>query len=61
MVGIAACHLARKQHIAVMRTSLRLGLVTVVVAGLLTAVSGDPLGKVMSEQQPMKMAAAEAL
>ncbi|MBV7698802.1 cytochrome ubiquinol oxidase subunit I [Streptomyces sp. TRM70350] len=61
MVGIAAFHLMRKKHIPVMRTSLRLGLVTVAVGGLLTAVSGDTLGKVMYEQQPMKMAAAEAL
>ncbi|WP_255949423.1 cytochrome ubiquinol oxidase subunit I [Streptomyces odontomachi] len=61
MVGIAAYHLARRRHVRVMKTSLRLGLVTVVVAGLLTAVSGDLLGKVMFRQQPMKMAAAEAL
>ncbi|MET9446021.1 cytochrome ubiquinol oxidase subunit I [Streptomyces cinerochromogenes] len=61
MVGIAAYHLARKKHIREMKTSLRLGLVTVVIAGLLTAVSGDVLGKVMFKQQPMKMAAAEAL
>ncbi|WP_329523996.1 cytochrome ubiquinol oxidase subunit I [Streptomyces jietaisiensis] len=61
MVGIAAFHLLRKKHVQVMKTSLRLGLVTVVVAGLLTAVSGDVLGKVMFKQQPMKMAAAEAL
>ncbi|MBT2509746.1 cytochrome ubiquinol oxidase subunit I [Streptomyces sp. ISL-98] len=61
MVGIAAFHLARKKHIPVMRMSLRLGLVTVVAAGMLTAVSGDLLGKVMFKQQPMKMAAAEAL
>lgn len=61
MVGIAAFHLLRKRHIRVMKTSLRLGLVTVVVGGLLTAVSGDVLGKVMFKQQPMKMAAAEAL
>ncbi|CAL9518835.1 cytochrome ubiquinol oxidase subunit I [Streptomyces sp. enrichment culture] len=61
MVGIAAFHLMRKKHIPVMRTSLRLGLVTLAVGGMLTAVSGDTLGKVMYEQQPMKMAAAEAL
>ncbi|MEV6117527.1 cytochrome ubiquinol oxidase subunit I [Streptomyces sp. NPDC052109] len=61
MVGIAAYHLARKKHIREMKTSLRLGLVTVVIAGLLTAISGDTLGKVMFKQQPMKMAAAEAL
>ncbi|TXL92228.1 cytochrome ubiquinol oxidase subunit I [Streptomyces sp. NBC_01725] len=67
MVGISAFHLARRKgaahrkNIPVMRTSLRLGLVTLVTAGLLTAVSGDTLGKIMYEQQPMKMAAAEAL
>ncbi|MFG2814637.1 cytochrome ubiquinol oxidase subunit I [Streptomyces sp. NPDC048410] len=61
MVGLAAYHLARRRHIKVMRMSLRLGLVTVVIAGLLTAISGDTLGKVMFKQQPMKMAAAEAL
>ncbi|CAM5348805.1 hypothetical protein SHIRM173S_00659 [Streptomyces hirsutus] len=61
MVGIAAFHLMRKKHISVMRTSLRLGLVTMAVGGMFTAISGDTLGKVMYEQQPMKMAAAEAL
>ncbi|MGD9485520.1 cytochrome ubiquinol oxidase subunit I [Streptomyces sp. TRM70308] len=61
MVGIAAYHLVRRRHVAVMRTSLRLGLVTMVVSGLLVAVSGDRLAKIMYEQQPMKMAAAEAL
>ncbi|MFK0255376.1 cytochrome ubiquinol oxidase subunit I [Streptomyces sp. NPDC090445] len=61
MVGIAAFHLLRKKHIPVMRTSLRLGLVAVVVGGALVAVSGDTLAKVMFKQQPMKMAAAEAL
>ncbi|MFE9771120.1 cytochrome ubiquinol oxidase subunit I [Streptomyces sp. NPDC005931] len=61
MVGIAAFHLMRRKHVPVMRTSLRLGLVTLAVGGLFTAISGDTLGKVMYEQQPMKMAAAEAL
>ncbi|AXE27129.1 cytochrome ubiquinol oxidase subunit I [Streptomyces globosus] len=61
MVGIAAFHLMRGKHIPVMRTSLRLGLVAVVIGGALVAVSGDVLAKVMFKQQPMKMAAAEAL
>lgn len=61
MAGTAAFHLGRKKHIQVMRTSLRVGLVTLVIAGALTALSGDALGKVMFKQQPMKMAAAEAL
>ncbi|GAA2064740.1 cytochrome ubiquinol oxidase subunit I [Streptomyces albiaxialis] len=61
MVGIAAFHLLRKKHVAVMRTSLRVGLVTLVIGGALTAFSGDRLGKIMYDQQPMKMASAEAL
>ncbi|MFC0598816.1 cytochrome ubiquinol oxidase subunit I [Streptomyces palmae] len=69
MMGIAAWHLWRARRgvetdgkrIAVMHSSLRLALVIAAVAGLGTAISGDRLAKVMFEQQPMKMAAAEAL
>jgi cytochrome d ubiquinol oxidase subunit I len=43
------------------RTAVRLGAVTLLVAGLGTMVSGDLQGKVMTEVQPMKMAAAEGL
>ncbi|MEZ0064212.1 cytochrome d ubiquinol oxidase subunit I [Streptacidiphilus sp. MAP12-20] len=71
MIGIAAYQLRKASRmakadqdpvkVAAMSTSLRLGLITCLIAGLGTAVSGDALGKVMFEQQPMKMAAAEAL
>ncbi|WP_269855448.1 cytochrome ubiquinol oxidase subunit I [Streptomyces sp. RPT161] len=76
VVGIASYHLWKakrrqnagetttdkdRKRIGALRSSLRTGLVLAVVAGLGTAVSGDTLGKVMFEQQPMKMAAAEAL
>src|SRR5579859_7782623 len=71
MIGIAAYQLRRASRLAAedrepvkvasMKTSLRLGLVVCLLAGLGTAISGDALGKVMFEQQPMKMAAAEAL
>ncbi|NOK38610.1 cytochrome ubiquinol oxidase subunit I [Corallococcus exercitus] len=43
------------------RGGLRLGLVTVIVSGIGVAVSGDAQAKLMFQQQPMKMAAAEAL
>ena len=43
------------------RPAFRLGAVVVLVAGLLTAVTGDLQARIMTEQQPMKMAAAEAL
>ena len=43
------------------RSALRLGLLTTVLSGVGVAISGDAQAKVMFEQQPMKMAAAEAL
>ncbi|MCX5558980.1 cytochrome ubiquinol oxidase subunit I [Streptomyces sp. NBC_00038] len=61
VTGIAIFHLRKKQHIRTMRMSLRLGLITALVGTILTVVSADTLGKVMYEQQPMKMSAAEAL
>ncbi|GAA4659576.1 cytochrome ubiquinol oxidase subunit I [Streptomyces youssoufiensis] len=76
VVGIASYHLLRakraqdrgeelpekqRRQVGAMRSSLRAALVIAVIAGLGTAISGDRLGKVMFEQQPMKMAAAEAL
>src|SRR3954468_14929384 len=46
---------------AAFRTLARLGAWLTVTGGALTALTGDHLGKVITEVQPMKMAAAEAL
>jgi cytochrome d ubiquinol oxidase subunit I len=43
------------------RKALRSGAVIVLISGVGVAVSGDVQGKIMTEVQPMKMAAAEAL
>ncbi|MET0419543.1 MAG: cytochrome ubiquinol oxidase subunit I [Actinoplanes sp.] len=43
------------------RVLARLGAWLTVVGGAFTAITGDHLGKVITEVQPMKMAAAEAL
>ncbi|HEX6249452.1 MAG TPA: cytochrome ubiquinol oxidase subunit I [Nocardioidaceae bacterium] len=43
------------------RKGVRVGAIVTLVAGLAVAVTGDLQGKVMTEVQPMKMAAAEAL
>lgn len=43
------------------RILLRLGAWTTVLSGLATAVTGDLLGKLIAQVQPMKMAAAESL
>ncbi|OXM74357.1 MULTISPECIES: cytochrome ubiquinol oxidase subunit I [Amycolatopsis] len=66
LVGIAAWHLWRKrktddEHRAVWRSSIRLGGWTGIVAFAVLAITGDFQGKLMFEQQPMKMASAEAL
>ena len=66
LVGVAAWHLWRKrntddEHRAVWRSSLRLGGWVGVVAFAVLAITGDTQGKLMFEQQPMKMASAEAL
>ena len=62
MVGICAWHLARRQRDAGVPVR-RCGsaLVTVLIAGVGVAVTGDLQARLMTEQQPMKMAAAEAL
>jgi cytochrome d ubiquinol oxidase subunit I len=61
VVGVSAWHLARRRHVEVFRPSLKMALVVTFVAALGVAVTGDMQGKVMTAQQPMKMAAAEAL
>ncbi|MCI2958806.1 cytochrome ubiquinol oxidase subunit I [Agromyces atrinae] len=60
IISAAAWHLARNQHIDVMRPALKFGLWTMIVSGILTTVFGDQLSLAMVATQPMKMAAAEA-
>ena len=63
LVGIGTWHLCRRRDDdqSVWRASVKLGGVVGLVAFAALAVSGDAQGKLMFEQQPMKMAAAEAL
>ncbi|MGO4257413.1 cytochrome ubiquinol oxidase subunit I [Marmoricola sp. RAF53] len=64
VVGVSLWSLMRPKNAgdtSVYRRSTRLGAVVMLVAGLGVAISGDFAGKVMTEVQPMKMAAAEAL
>ncbi len=61
VAGVSVWLLIRRRAEDVAFSTLRLGLVTTLVAGVLVAGSGDAFGKIMTEQQPMKMAAAEAL
>ena len=61
VVAISAWYLRKHVDVDVYRPSMRLALVATVLAGVGLAASGDIEGKIMTEQQPMKMAAAEAL
>ncbi|GAA4439757.1 cytochrome ubiquinol oxidase subunit I [Actinokineospora soli] len=66
LVGIAAWHLWRKrseedEDRPVWRSSVKVGGWVSAVAFAALAITGDLQGKLMFEQQPMKMAAAEAL
>ncbi len=60
VVAIAAWHM-RTEFKEVMRPALRFGLWAMVISFGGVALSGDQLGLVMVETQPMKMAAAEAM
>jgi cytochrome d ubiquinol oxidase subunit I len=61
LVGVSGYLLSKKRHEEVLKPTLKLGLVTVLISFLLVGISGDWSARVMTQQQPMKMAAAEAL
>ena len=65
MLGVAMWLYARRTHSdddrTLYRRAIRLSGWVLLAAGLGVAVSGDFSGKVMTDVQPMKMAAAEAL
>ena len=68
VAGIAAWWMVRAAQAgnvdlarAVYRPAVVLGMVTMLLSGVGIAVSGDSQAKLMFDQQPMKMAAAEAL
>ncbi|BCB90639.1 cytochrome ubiquinol oxidase subunit I [Phytohabitans suffuscus] len=60
MTAVALWHLVRHGTEA-FRPALRLGAWVTLAAAVAVAVTGDTQGKIMTEVQPMKMAAAEAL
>lgn len=50
-----------EDEVSLYRPAVKIGAVVTLAAGLLVAGTGDEQGKIMTEVQPMKMAAAEAL
>jgi cytochrome bd ubiquinol oxidase subunit I len=61
VAGISIWLLVKDRGADVARSTMKLGLVTTLVAAVIVVVSGDVDAKIMTEQQPMKMASAEAL
>jgi len=63
-VGIVAVSLwliMKDKSAPAMRSTLKLGAWTAIIMGVLVMYTGDVQAKIMVQQQPMKMAAAEAL
>ncbi|WP_084966037.1 cytochrome ubiquinol oxidase subunit I [Thermoactinospora rubra] len=61
VIGVSAWFLMRKRDVDLFRTSAKLAMVVTGVASIGVAFSGHWQAQIMTEQQPMKMAAAEAL
>ncbi|MDC5698045.1 cytochrome ubiquinol oxidase subunit I [Intrasporangium calvum] len=59
--GIDPAERLRSNDASLYRKATRIGAVVTLVAGLGVAATGDIQGKIMTEVQPMKMAAAEGL
>ena len=53
--------IAKGDDVPLYRRAVRGGAILTLVAGVAVAITGDVQGKIMTEVQPMKMAAAEAL
>ncbi len=61
VAGISLWLLMRGKAADMARSTLKLGAIVSVVAAIALSLSGDQDAKIMVQQQPMKMAAAEAL
>ena len=61
IAGISAYLIIKRKDIEMARSTFKLGAITMLISFILVSVSGDLTARIMTEQQPMKMAAAEAL
>jgi len=59
--GVGAWLMLKNKDIEVARPAMKMGAITIIISFLLVVVSGDFSARVMTQQQPMKMAAAEGL
>ncbi len=61
VLAVSAWQLKQRREVAIFRPLAKVAMAIALIAGIGTAISGDIQGKIMTQQQPMKMAAAEAL
>lgn len=61
VAAIAAWHMKRGNQIDIFRPAVKIGATVVLISAVGVSITGDLDSKIMVEQQPMKMAAAEAL
>ena len=61
VAAVAVYLMIKGRQPEVMRKALRMGAVVTLLAGAAVAITGDMDSKIMVQQQPMKMAAAEGL
>ena len=59
--GVAGWMMIKGRDEEVARPALKTGIATLIISFLIVGVTGDWTARIMTEQQPMKMAAAEAL
>ena len=59
--GVGAWLMLKNKDIEVARPAMKMGAITIIISFLLVVASGDFSARVMTQQQPMKMAAAEGL
>jgi cytochrome d ubiquinol oxidase subunit I len=61
IAGVSAYLIIKRKDLEMARGTFKLGAITMLVSFVLVTVSGDITARIMTDQQPMKMAAAEAL
>jgi cytochrome d ubiquinol oxidase subunit I len=58
--GVAGWMMVKNRDVEVAKPVLKMGLVTLIIAFVIVVATGDWTSRIMTTQQPMKMAAAEA-
>ncbi len=61
VAAVGAWFLTKNRQVDVFRPAMKAGAVVTLIAAVGVSITGDLFSKIMVEQQPMKMAAAEAL